>query len=75
MSLRAFCMNQIAPRLLFFFFFMCLFAVFPAAKERMVCDPLCSDAGCWGPGPDLCLSCKLFSRGRTCVKSCNLYDG
>ncbi|XP_075895877.1 receptor tyrosine-protein kinase erbB-4 isoform X2 [Nelusetta ayraudi] len=45
------------------------------SKERMVCDPLCSDAGCWGPGPDQCLSCKYFSRGRTCVDSCNLYDG
>uniref|UniRef100_A0A671T8J7 receptor protein-tyrosine kinase n=1 Tax=Sinocyclocheilus anshuiensis TaxID=1608454 RepID=A0A671T8J7_9TELE len=38
----------------------------------MVCDPLCSDAGCWGPGPDQCLSCRFFSRGRTCVESCNL---
>uniref|UniRef100_A0A8C1Z2S8 Receptor protein-tyrosine kinase n=1 Tax=Cyprinus carpio TaxID=7962 RepID=A0A8C1Z2S8_CYPCA len=42
---------------------------------KMVCDPLCSVAGCWGPGPDQCLSCKYFSRGRTCVKACNLYDG
>uniref|UniRef100_A0A8C1ZSX2 Receptor protein-tyrosine kinase n=1 Tax=Cyprinus carpio TaxID=7962 RepID=A0A8C1ZSX2_CYPCA len=40
--------------------------------DRMVCDPLCSDAGCWGPGPDQCLSCRFFSRGRTCVESCNL---
>ncbi|XP_055062095.2 receptor tyrosine-protein kinase erbB-4 isoform X1 [Misgurnus anguillicaudatus] len=44
-------------------------------KEQMVCDPLCSEAGCWGSGPDQCLSCKSFSRGRTCVKSCNLYYG
>nr|XP_023683649.1 receptor tyrosine-protein kinase erbB-4-like [Paramormyrops kingsleyae] len=43
--------------------------------ERKVCDPLCSDAGCWGPGPDQCLSCRFFSRGRSCVESCNLYDG
>uniref|UniRef100_A0A669FB90 Receptor protein-tyrosine kinase n=1 Tax=Oreochromis niloticus TaxID=8128 RepID=A0A669FB90_ORENI len=35
------------------------------SKEHMVCDPLCSDAGCWGPGPDQCLSCRYFSRGRT----------
>uniref|UniRef100_A0A9J8BGZ0 receptor protein-tyrosine kinase n=1 Tax=Cyprinus carpio carpio TaxID=630221 RepID=A0A9J8BGZ0_CYPCA len=41
----------------------------------MVCDPLCSVAGCWGPGPDQCLSCKYFSRGKTCVKACHLYDG
>uniref|UniRef100_A0A3Q0S9C3 Receptor protein-tyrosine kinase n=1 Tax=Amphilophus citrinellus TaxID=61819 RepID=A0A3Q0S9C3_AMPCI len=45
------------------------------SKERMVCDPLCSDAGCWGPGPDQCLSCRYFSRGRTCVQTCNLYEG
>ncbi|XP_062383474.1 receptor tyrosine-protein kinase erbB-4-like [Sardina pilchardus] len=44
-------------------------------QERMVCDPLCSDGGCWGPGPDQCLTCRYFSRGRTCVRSCNLYDG
>ncbi|KAI4805288.1 hypothetical protein KUCAC02_009913, partial [Chaenocephalus aceratus] len=45
------------------------------SKERMVCNPLCSDAGCWGPGPDQCLACRFFSRGRTCVKNCNLYEG
>jgi len=38
-----------------------------AAQQKMVCDSLCSAAGCWGPGPDQCLSCKYFSRGRTCV--------
>uniref|UniRef100_A0A8C6Q9P7 receptor protein-tyrosine kinase n=1 Tax=Nothobranchius furzeri TaxID=105023 RepID=A0A8C6Q9P7_NOTFU len=43
--------------------------------SRMVCDPLCSDDGCWGPGPDQCLSCRHFSRGRICVDSCNLYEG
>ncbi|XP_057191403.1 receptor tyrosine-protein kinase erbB-4-like isoform X4 [Triplophysa rosa] len=43
--------------------------------DRMVCDPLCSDTGCWGPGPDQCLSCRFFSRGRTCVESCNLHEG
>ncbi|XP_073769078.1 receptor tyrosine-protein kinase erbB-4 isoform X6 [Danio rerio] len=43
--------------------------------DRMVCDPLCSDAGCWGPGPDQCLSCRFFIRGRTCVESCNLHEG
>ncbi|XP_036396624.1 receptor tyrosine-protein kinase erbB-4-like [Megalops cyprinoides] len=43
--------------------------------ERMVCDPLCSDGGCWGPGADQCLSCRFYSRGRTCVESCSLYDG
>uniref|UniRef100_A0A672RE82 receptor protein-tyrosine kinase n=1 Tax=Sinocyclocheilus grahami TaxID=75366 RepID=A0A672RE82_SINGR len=43
--------------------------------DRMICDPLCSDAGCWGPGPDQCFSCRFFSRGRTCVESCNLHEG
>ncbi|XP_016895458.1 receptor tyrosine-protein kinase erbB-4 isoform X1 [Cynoglossus semilaevis] len=45
------------------------------SRERMVCDPLCSDAGCWGPGPDQCLSCRFFSRGKTCVETCSLFDG
>ncbi|XP_072512816.1 receptor tyrosine-protein kinase erbB-4-like isoform X2 [Salminus brasiliensis] len=44
-------------------------------EERWVCDELCSEAGCWGPGPDQCLSCRFYGRGRTCVKSCNLYSG
>ncbi|XP_041119903.1 receptor tyrosine-protein kinase erbB-4-like isoform X3 [Polyodon spathula] len=43
--------------------------------EKMMCDPLCSDHGCWGPGPDQCLFCRFFSRGRTCIESCNLYEG
>uniref|UniRef100_A0AAY5EYK3 Receptor protein-tyrosine kinase n=1 Tax=Electrophorus electricus TaxID=8005 RepID=A0AAY5EYK3_ELEEL len=41
-------------------------------SELMICDRLCSDAGCWGPGPDQCLYCRFFTRGRTCVESCNL---
>ncbi|XP_061735847.1 receptor tyrosine-protein kinase erbB-4 isoform X1 [Nerophis ophidion] len=45
------------------------------SKDHMVCDPLCSDAGCWGPGPDQCLSCRDFRRGQTCVENCNLYEG
>ncbi|XP_068184780.1 receptor tyrosine-protein kinase erbB-4-like [Antennarius striatus] len=45
------------------------------SKEHMVCNPLCSDAGCWGPGPDQCLTCKYYSRGRICVDTCNLYEG
>ncbi|XP_067357691.1 receptor tyrosine-protein kinase erbB-4-like isoform X1 [Channa argus] len=44
-------------------------------QQRMVCDRMCSDDGCWGPGPNQCLSCRYFRRGRTCVESCNLYDG
>uniref|UniRef100_A0A672RT69 Receptor protein-tyrosine kinase n=1 Tax=Sinocyclocheilus grahami TaxID=75366 RepID=A0A672RT69_SINGR len=61
--------------LCFLCFCSCASVYFFPAKEQMVCDPLCSEEGCWGPGPDQCLSCKYFSRGKTCVKSCNLYYG
>ncbi|XP_061684538.1 receptor tyrosine-protein kinase erbB-3b [Syngnathoides biaculeatus] len=40
-----------------------------------VCDPLCSNSGCWGPGPDQCLSCRNYSRNGTCVDSCHFYTG
>uniref|UniRef100_A0A8D0AUH1 receptor protein-tyrosine kinase n=1 Tax=Sander lucioperca TaxID=283035 RepID=A0A8D0AUH1_SANLU len=43
--------------------------------EGHVCDPLCSDSGCWGPGPDQCLSCRNYSRDGTCVGSCNFHTG
>ncbi|XP_066526360.1 receptor tyrosine-protein kinase erbB-3b [Hoplias malabaricus] len=43
--------------------------------EGRVCDPLCSDAGCWGPGPEQCLSCRNHSRHGTCVAQCNIYSG
>ncbi|KAM3617099.1 uncharacterized protein V6R79_002284 [Siganus canaliculatus] len=43
--------------------------------DGYVCDPLCSDAGCWGPGPDQCLSCRNYSRDGTCVGSCHFYMG
>ncbi|XP_008279468.1 receptor tyrosine-protein kinase erbB-3-like [Stegastes partitus] len=43
--------------------------------EGHVCDPLCSDSGCWGPGPDQCLSCRNYSRNSTCVGSCRFYTG
>ncbi|XP_053324168.1 epidermal growth factor receptor-like isoform X1 [Spea bombifrons] len=41
------------------------------AAKGDVCDPLCSDDGCWGPGPFQCFSCRNFTRGRECVDSCN----
>ncbi|CAG5981670.1 unnamed protein product [Menidia menidia] len=44
-------------------------------KEGHVCDPLCSSDGCWGPGPDQCVSCKKFSRGGTCVPDCMFFTG
>uniref|UniRef100_A0A8C5B9S8 Receptor protein-tyrosine kinase n=1 Tax=Gadus morhua TaxID=8049 RepID=A0A8C5B9S8_GADMO len=43
--------------------------------EGRVCDPLCSEAGCWGPGPDQCVSCRNYSRGGVCVASCHFYTG
>ncbi|XP_075442878.1 epidermal growth factor receptor [Ascaphus truei] len=39
--------------------------------EGNVCDPLCSDEGCWGPGPFQCLSCRNFTRIGECVENCN----
>ncbi|XP_073534291.1 epidermal growth factor receptor-like [Phyllobates terribilis] len=32
--------------------------------EGKICDPLCSDDGCWGPGPSQCFSCS----GKECVQ-------
>lgn len=45
------------------------------AKRGHVCDPLCSSDGCWGPGPDQCVSCKKYSRGGTCVPDCMFLTG
>uniref|UniRef100_A0A3B3XQ77 receptor protein-tyrosine kinase n=1 Tax=Poecilia mexicana TaxID=48701 RepID=A0A3B3XQ77_9TELE len=39
-----------------------------------VCDPLCAD-GCWGAGPDQCVSCNKYSRGGTCVSDCMFLTG
>uniref|UniRef100_A0A6Q2YUG9 Receptor protein-tyrosine kinase n=1 Tax=Esox lucius TaxID=8010 RepID=A0A6Q2YUG9_ESOLU len=44
-------------------------------RDLSVCDPLCSSEGCWGPGPDQCLSCKNYSRGGTCVHQCRFLTG
>lgn len=46
-----------------------------AVAEGHVCDPLCSSSGCWGPGPDQCLSCRNYSRNGTCVDSCHFDAG
>ncbi|KAM7006929.1 receptor tyrosine-protein kinase erbB-3a isoform 2-T2 [Tautogolabrus adspersus] len=43
--------------------------------EGHVCDPLCSSNGCWGPGPNQCVSCKKYSRGGTCVPDCMFLTG
>uniref|UniRef100_A0A663LYK8 receptor protein-tyrosine kinase n=1 Tax=Athene cunicularia TaxID=194338 RepID=A0A663LYK8_ATHCN len=42
---------------------------------KHVCDPLCSDVGCWGPGPFHCFSCRFFDRQKECVKQCNILQG
>ena len=39
--------------------------------EGEKCDPQCSNDGCWGPGNQLCLSCKSFQVGQECVESCD----
>ncbi|KAK2862208.1 hypothetical protein Q5P01_001741 [Channa striata] len=44
-------------------------------KGGHVCDPLCSSDGCWGPGPDQCVSCKKYQRGGTCVPDCLFLAG
>ncbi|XP_047204615.1 receptor tyrosine-protein kinase erbB-3a isoform X2 [Girardinichthys multiradiatus] len=44
-------------------------------KEGNVCDPLCSSDGCWGPGPDQCVSCRKYSRGGICVPDCMFLTG
>ncbi|XP_067385945.1 receptor tyrosine-protein kinase erbB-3 isoform X2 [Emydura macquarii macquarii] len=44
-------------------------------QEGKVCDPLCSSDGCWGPGPDQCVSCRNYSRDGTCVATCHFYQG
>ncbi|XP_072109713.1 epidermal growth factor receptor isoform X1 [Mobula birostris] len=43
--------------------------------EKRICHPLCSDDGCWGPGPSQCFSCRYYIRERMCVKKCNIFDG
>uniref|UniRef100_A0A672PNT0 Receptor protein-tyrosine kinase n=1 Tax=Sinocyclocheilus grahami TaxID=75366 RepID=A0A672PNT0_SINGR len=44
-------------------------------SEGRVCDPLCADAGCWGPGPSQCVSCVNYKRGTECVEQCNVLQG
>uniref|UniRef100_A0A8C9DV18 Receptor protein-tyrosine kinase n=1 Tax=Prolemur simus TaxID=1328070 RepID=A0A8C9DV18_PROSS len=40
-----------------------------------VCHSLCSPAGCWGPEPRDCVSCRSVSRGRECVERCSVLEG
>uniref|UniRef100_A0A8C6LUT3 receptor protein-tyrosine kinase n=1 Tax=Nothobranchius furzeri TaxID=105023 RepID=A0A8C6LUT3_NOTFU len=38
------------------------------------CHHQCSEDGCWGPGPDMCVSCLHFNRRGRCVAQCNLLE-
>nr|CAD7430777.1 unnamed protein product [Timema monikensis] len=43
--------------------------------EGLVCDPECSADGCWGPGPDQCLTCKNFQLANRCLRDCDSVSG
>ncbi|XP_074549435.1 melanoma receptor tyrosine-protein kinase-like isoform X2 [Halichoeres trimaculatus] len=44
-------------------------------QQNRTCDPECTDGGCWGPGPTMCVSCRHFNRRGRCVPHCNLLEG
>ncbi|XP_057319876.1 epidermal growth factor receptor isoform X1 [Microplitis mediator] len=44
-------------------------------QEGQVCDEQCSDAGCWGPGPSQCLSCKNYVFDNVCLENCSVISG
>ncbi|XP_023221875.1 epidermal growth factor receptor-like isoform X2 [Centruroides sculpturatus] len=44
-------------------------------RNGLVCDPQCSKDGCWGLGPEECLSCASYRLGDTCIESCNTSKG
>ncbi|XP_077952554.1 melanoma receptor tyrosine-protein kinase isoform X2 [Gasterosteus aculeatus] len=44
-------------------------------QQNRTCDQECSEEGCWGPGPTMCVSCRLFNRRGRCVAFCNLLQG
>ncbi|XP_048488824.1 epidermal growth factor receptor isoform X5 [Plutella xylostella] len=44
-------------------------------KANLVCDAECSGDGCWGPGPDQCLSCQNYKFGETCIQNCSVHPG
>jgi len=44
-------------------------------RENRICDQECSEDGCWGPGPTMCVSCQHFDRRGRCVPLCNLLQG
>ncbi|XP_076263904.1 epidermal growth factor receptor isoform X1 [Rhynchophorus ferrugineus] len=44
-------------------------------SKGLVCDEQCSRDGCWGPGPDQCLSCGNFRLGSKCLQNCSVEPG
>lgn len=47
----------------------------PKVCEKLMCDNQCSEDGCWGPGPDQCLSCQNYKFEEICIQSCNHVPG
>uniref|UniRef100_A0A8B9H564 receptor protein-tyrosine kinase n=1 Tax=Astyanax mexicanus TaxID=7994 RepID=A0A8B9H564_ASTMX len=43
--------------------------------QNRMCDGMCTEEGCWGPGPSMCFSCRHVSRQGQCVDSCNILEG
>uniref|UniRef100_A0A8C7LAC2 Receptor protein-tyrosine kinase n=1 Tax=Oncorhynchus kisutch TaxID=8019 RepID=A0A8C7LAC2_ONCKI len=39
------------------------------------CDEMCTDEGCWGPGPTMCFTCLYYTRRGRCVRACHLQEG
>ncbi|XP_061569236.1 melanoma receptor tyrosine-protein kinase-like [Cololabis saira] len=44
-------------------------------RQNRTCDRECSEEGCWGPGPTMCVSCRHSERRGRCVLLCNLLQG
>ncbi|XP_014366513.2 epidermal growth factor receptor isoform X1 [Papilio machaon] len=44
-------------------------------SANLVCDHQCSPDGCWGPGPEQCLSCENYKFGETCIQNCSVLPG
>ncbi|KAJ8375545.1 hypothetical protein SKAU_G00061250 [Synaphobranchus kaupii] len=45
------------------------------ARQNKTCHKMCTEEGCWGPGPTMCFTCQHFVRKGCCVGTCNLFDG
>lgn len=57
------------------FVIVCFFCFFFPAQRNHSCDRKCTAEGCWGSGPDMCFACSDYSRGGSCVDSCNILEG